>query len=76
MPPDVAVIGEVALSGDIRPVGHLAQRVGEASRLGYRRILVPRGALLRIGSVPDGVRVVELEHLGRALEALAGYARR
>jgi DNA repair protein RadA/Sms len=76
MPPDVAVIGEVALSGDIRPVGHLAQRVGEAARLGYRRILVPRGALLRIGSVPDGVRVVELEHLGRALEALAGYARR
>ena len=76
MPPDVAVIGEVALSGDIRPVGHLMQRVAEAGRLGYRRILVPRGAGSRLTTVPEGARVVELEHLGRALEALAGYAAR
>jgi DNA repair protein RadA/Sms len=42
---DVAVIGEVALSGDIRPVGHLAQRVGEAARLGYRRSSCRPGSL-------------------------------
>jgi DNA repair protein RadA/Sms len=70
MPADVAVIGEVALSGDIRPVGHLAQRVTEAARLGYRRVLVPPGATKRLGSLPEGTRVVELEHLGRALERL------
>ena len=74
MPADVAVIGEVALSGDIRPVGHLSQRVAEAARLGYRRILVPPGSSRRVQSVPDGTRVVELAHLSRALEALAGYA--
>jgi DNA repair protein RadA/Sms len=76
MPADVAVIGEVALSGDIRPVGHLSQRVTEAARLGYRRILVPPGSGKRLASVPSGVRVVELEHLGRALEALAAYSGR
>ena len=74
MPGDVAVIGEVALSGDIRPVGHLAQRVAEAARLGYRRILVPPGATKRLTAVPAGARIVELEHLSRALEALAAYA--
>ncbi|MEX2292039.1 MAG: DNA repair protein RadA [Mycobacteriales bacterium] len=76
MPADVAVIGEVALSGDIRPVGHLSQRLAEAARLGYRRILVPPGSSKRRTAVPEGVHMVELEHLGRALEALAGYAGR
>jgi len=76
MPADVAVIGEVALSGDIRPVGHLGQRVAEAARLGYTRILVPPGTAKRLGTLPEGARVVELEHLGRALEALAAYSRR
>jgi DNA repair protein RadA/Sms len=71
MPADVAMIGEVALSGDIRPVGHLAQRVTEAARLGYRRILVPPGSLTRLTTLPPSARVVELPHLSRALEALA-----
>jgi len=76
MPADVAMIGEVALSGDIRPVGHLAQRVTEAARLGYRRILVPPGGLARLPRTPSGARVVELPHLGGALAALAGHAPR
>lgn len=75
MPADIAVIGEVALSGDIRPVGQLPQRVAEAARLGYRKILVPPGARKRLTTLPDGSAVVELEHLVKALEALASYAR-
>jgi DNA repair protein RadA/Sms len=76
MPADVAMIGEVALSGDIRPVGHLTQRIAEAARLGYRRILVPPGSLSRLPRVPPAAQVVELPHLHRALDALAGYAPR
>ncbi len=78
MPPDVAVVGEVALSGDIRPVPMLSQRVAEAARLGYRRLLVPPGTGRHVGSIPAGLVVVELEHLDRALVALrtiAGAAR-
>ena len=74
MPADVAVIGEVALSGDIRPVGHLALRVAEAARLGYRRILVPPGSAKRLPRVPPGASLFELEHLGVALERVAFYA--
>ena len=76
MPPDVAVIGEVALSGDLRPVGQLAQRVSEAARIGYRRVLVPPGSLARLGTVPPGVAVVELAHLSRALESLSARGTR
>ncbi|MDP9436309.1 MAG: DNA repair protein RadA [Actinomycetota bacterium] len=74
VPADVAVLGEVALSGDVRPVSLTARRVAEAARLGYQRILVPPGALARLESPPRGVAVVELEHLDRALQALQSYA--
>jgi DNA repair protein RadA/Sms len=74
MPADVAVIGEVALSGDIRPVSHIAQRVTEAARVGYRRILVPPGSTARVTTLPAGAAVVELAHLSRALESLAAHA--
>jgi len=74
MPADVAVIGEVALSGDIRPVGHLPLRVAEAARLGYRRILVPPGSAKRLTRLPPDVSLFELDHLRRALERLAFYA--
>ena len=74
MPADVAVVGEVALSGDVRPVGHLDQRVAEAARLGYRRILVPQGSSKRLSSVPKGVTVAEISHLDAAVGALMAYA--
>ena len=76
VPADVVAIGEVALSGDIRPVGMTPQRVAEAVRLGYRRVLVPPGATERLGRLPDGVRVVELGHVDRALQALRDIAAR
>ena len=73
MPADVAVIGEVALSGDVRPVGHVALRVAEAVRLGYRRILVPPGAAARLPALPAGATTFELGHLQRALDSLESY---
>ena len=76
MPKDVAVIGEVALSGDIRPVGHLAQRVAEAARLGYRRILVPPGSCQRLRSRPEAAELGEIEHVGSAFDQLAAYRAR
>ncbi len=75
MPLDVAAVGEVALSGDIRQVSNIAQRLAEASRLGFTRILVPVGT-----QKPSGSRItlIEVPNLGRAFAALhqmapAGY---
>lgn len=66
IPADVLAIGEIALSGDVRPVPHLAQRVAEARRLGYRRILVPAGSRERL----DDAGVTELGHLSAALTSI------
>ncbi|MFC3690183.1 DNA repair protein RadA [Aquipuribacter hungaricus] len=74
VPADVLAIGEVALSGDIRRVSMLPQRVAEAARLGYRRVLVPPGSLERLGTLPPGVRAVEVGHVDRALKSLRDLA--
>ncbi|MCW3806767.1 DNA repair protein RadA [Plebeiibacterium marinum] len=42
MPSGVCVAGEVGLSGEIRPVTRIEQRIGEASKLGFERIIIPK----------------------------------
>ncbi len=37
-----AVVGEVGLSGEVRPVGMIEQRIAEAAKLGFERIVLPR----------------------------------
>jgi len=44
LPADVAACGEVGLGGEVRRVARLDLRIREAARLGFSRILVPRGA--------------------------------
>jgi DNA repair protein RadA/Sms len=41
VPADVCMCGEVGLSGEIRPVTRLDQRVGEAAKLGFKTIIIP-----------------------------------
>jgi DNA repair protein RadA/Sms len=43
VPSDLAVFGEVGLSGEIRSVGHPVARVKEASSLGFQTVILPKG---------------------------------
>lgn len=40
--PDICMAGEVGLSGEIRPVNRVEQRISEAEKLGFKRMLVPK----------------------------------
>jgi DNA repair protein RadA/Sms len=42
LPADVAMVGEVGLSGELRAVSQLPARLREAAKLGFRRIVVPK----------------------------------
>jgi DNA repair protein RadA/Sms len=64
----VCVVGEVRLSGRVGPVGQLDMRVGEAARLGYRRVLMPRGPRAETSS---SIEQVPVRSVAEALEHLA-----
>lgn len=61
VPSELVALGEVALSGDIRPCHSMSQRLGEAARLGYTTALVPDSADVT-GSPIRTIRLRRLEH--------------
>ncbi len=71
-PTDV-VIGEVGLTGEVRRVARLEQRVIEAAKLGFKRAIIPKK---NIGgwTVPDGIEIVGVNTVNEALEESIGGA--
>jgi DNA repair protein RadA/Sms len=67
VPLDLVAIGEVALSGDIRPVPMLAERVAEAARLGFQRLLVPPGTAAKLAGRSPAAKLVEVANLADAI---------
>ena len=65
LPIDLVAIGEVALSGDIRPVPGINQRLTEAARLGFATALVPRGT--KLPPSVKGLKLIEVDNLTSAL---------
>jgi len=65
---DMVAIGEVALSGDVRPVPGLAQRISEAARLGFTTAIVPRGTGKSVNV--SGLKLIEVANLSQALAHL------
>ncbi|MGV1035452.1 MAG: DNA repair protein RadA [Candidatus Nanopelagicales bacterium] len=70
VPMDMAAIGEVTLSGDIRQVPNMTERVSEAIRLGYRRLLVPVGTKERVNGRAAGGQLIEVPTVNRAFKVL------
>lgn len=57
LPAGAAVLGEVGLGGEVRPVVSLEPRVREAARLGYRSLVLPAGMRLPAGKGAGHVEV-------------------
>jgi len=51
VPHDAVLLGEIALSGEIRPVAHTPLRLREAAKLGFQRAYLPAGAGEQAGTV-------------------------
>ena len=67
VPPDLTAVGEVGLSGELRTVGQVERRLGEAANLGFRRCLLPT-TLAKRSLNTGGLEVVGVSSLAEALE--------
>lgn len=70
IPAGVCLSGEVGLSGEIRPVTRMEQRVREAEKLGMRQILIPRGSLKGVDRSKFTIDVVEVTKVEEAFRHL------
>ena len=69
IPENSIAIGEIGLAGEIRAVNHIVQRVTEAKRLGFERIVVPYHNLKDLKNIKD-VEIVGVNNIRQAFEAL------
>lgn len=64
---DLAAIGEIGLTGEIRAVSNLAQRLAEVARLGFKKCIIPYRTPSKI-EIPEGLTVYRVKNLREAIE--------
>ncbi len=75
VPADLVVVGELGLAGEVRGVSATADRVREAARLGFERIVVPKRGI-DTSLLPDGIRVIPIRSVYELLPLLEGGQKR
>ncbi|MEG0467198.1 MAG: DNA repair protein RadA [Mucinivorans sp.] len=62
---DICFAGEVGLSGEVRPALRTAERVNEAARLGFARIVISQYAKKSIVKIPAGIEII---YVGKVMD--------
>ena len=66
---DLAAIGEVGLSGEIRSVSVINQRLSEIARLGFKRCVIPAHVKDEVKRI-EGLRLIPVKNVGEAVAAV------
>ena len=67
--PEVAVMGEVGLAGEVRTIPQCERRVAECARLGFTTVVAPRSNVRNL-RIPEGIRVIGVDTVAQALSVL------
>ena len=70
--PGWCMAGEVGLSGEVRPVSRIEQRIAEAEKLGFTHIIVPKYNMQGISKKKFNIELVPVRKVEEALRALFG----
>ncbi len=70
IPEDLAAFGEVGLSGEIRSVPHVADRIREAERLGFKRCVFPASSKKQLEGLHFGIQLHPVRNLREAIVAI------
>ena len=69
---DICMAGEVGLSGEIRPVNRIEQRISEAEKLGFKRILIPKHNLQGLDIKKMKIEIIPVRKVEETFRALFG----
>ena len=64
---DLVAIGEIGLTGEIRSVSHIEQRLTEVARLGFKKCIIPKNGSEKL-EIPTGLTVYRVKNLREAIE--------
>lgn len=72
IPRDICFTGEVGLSGEVRPVSRIVQRIAEADKLGFRKIIIPKANMNGLDKAKFKIQIVPVRKVEEALRELFG----
>ncbi|MBR4109891.1 MAG: DNA repair protein RadA [Oscillospiraceae bacterium] len=64
---ELVAIGEIGLTGEIRSVSHINQRLAEVARLGFKKCIIPKNTSEKL-EIPEGLTVYRVKNLREAIE--------
>ncbi len=64
---DVVAIGEIGLTGEIRAVSNMNQRLSEVARLGFNKVIIPKFGSEKL-DIPEGLTVYRVRNIREAIE--------
>ena len=64
---NLVAIGEIGLTGEIRSVSHLSQRLSEVLRLGFSKCIIPYNTSEKL-EIPEGLTIYRVKNLREAIE--------
>ncbi len=64
--------GEVGLSGEVRPVARIEQRIAEAEKLGFKHIIIPKYNMSGVSHRNSQIEIIPVRKVEEALRALFG----
>lgn len=77
LPEEMFVLGEIGLGGEIRNTSHIAQRIKEGARLGFKVCIVPKAALQSLDKAEHyGINIMGVSNLQQAFKAIEVYQQR
>ncbi len=69
---DIVAFGEVGLTGEIRTVNHIQQRITEAARLGFSRCILPKYAMNKLSNSNSDIELIPVKTLSECWRIIAG----
>ncbi len=69
VPHNLAAVGEVGLTGEVRSVNALSQRLSEVRRLGFSKCLIPPKGSKELPT-PDGLQIIQVSNIREVLSAV------
>ena len=70
VPPDMIILGEVGLTGEIRAVSRIEARLAEAQKMGFTRCVLPKGVAKRVTQSEPALQIETAGRLDAALELI------
>lgn len=71
VPQDLLVVGEIGLTGEIRPVNQIEKRVQEGAKLGFKKFIIPKQNIAKL-NFDNNVRIFGVKSVDDAMEIALG----